>query len=407
MRPAATFVASAVLWTAVLLVAVPSAAASNQVPDTWTRASFPSGEPAAPHITATAAILIDAGTGEILFSRNANARLPMASTTKIMTAVVVLEHLDLDTKVTVSANAVATIGSKAMLTQGEVLTVEQLLNALLVVSGNDAGVALAEATAGNVEAFVEMMNAKAKALGLSNTHFVNPCGLQKTKHFSSAKDLATLAQYALKDPVFSRIVDTRLLELPPIAAIPPNTEETLREFDNQNELLHRYAWVTGVKTGSTPYAKYCVVASGTVEGVSLVAVVLGAEEDSTRWNEAKALFDYGFSLYPRTVLANRGQVVAELSMPGFLGQKVRLVTDRTLVTRLSRTDVAKGTVNLSREMAFPVNVGDVFGTIDFTLDGKSLGSATLLAAQPAAKPTIKMILERWNGVRPFQVLLDN
>jgi D-alanyl-D-alanine carboxypeptidase (penicillin-binding protein 5/6) len=403
VRLAATFALAAVLWIAAVIAAVSPAAASTLVPDTAVRASFPSGEPAKPRITATAAILIDAGTGEILFSHNANARLPMASTTKIMTALVVLEHLDLDTEVTVSANAVATIGSKTMLVRGEVLTVEQLLNALLVVSGNDAGVALAEATAGSVEGFVEMMNAKAKTLGLSNTHFVNPCGLHKTKHFSSAKDLATLAQYALKNPVFSRIVDTRLFDLPPIPATPPSTEETLRKFDNQNELLHRYAWVTGVKTGSTPYAKYCLVASGTVEGVSLIAVVLGAEEDATRWNEAKALFDYGFGLYPRTVLVNRGQAIAELDMPGLVDRKVRLVTDRALVARLSRTDAATGTVTLSREMIFPVNVGDVFGTIDFTLDGKDLGSARLLAAQPVAKPTVKMILEHWKHARPFQL----
>jgi D-alanyl-D-alanine carboxypeptidase (penicillin-binding protein 5/6) len=375
----------------------------GQVPNIEVAASFPAGEPTQPKITARAAILIDADTGKILFSHNANARLPMASTTKIMTALLVLETLDLDTKVKVSANAVATIGSKTMLVQGEVLTVEQLLNALLVVSGNDAGVALAEAAAGSVKAFVEKMNTKADALGLTNTNFVNPCGLNSKKHFSSAKDLATLAQYALADPVFSRIVDTVLFSLPPIPPVAPSTQETRRDFDNQNELLHRYAWVTGVKTGSTPYAKYCVVASGTVEGVSLIAVVLGAGEDETRWKEAKALFDYGFSLYPRTVLVNNGQLITDLDVADLAGRRVRLVADRAIVARLSRTDVATGTVRLDRDMTLPVNVGDAFGTIEFTLDGRTLGSAKLLAAQPLERPTVKMILDYWRSRSPVEI----
>ncbi len=406
VRAAATLlaaIAAAAGRSAVLAPASPAAAAVD-IPNLEVTASFPAGEPAQPRITATAAILIDADTGEILFSHNANARLPMASTTKIMTALLVLESLDLDTEVTVSANAVATIGSKTMLVAGEVLTVEQLLNALLVVSGNDAGVALAEATAGSVKAFVEKMNAKADALGLTNTNFVNPCGLNNKKHFSSAKDLATLAQYALGDPVFSGIVDTIRFSLPPIPPVAPSTKATPRDFDNQNELLHRYAWVTGVKTGSTPYAKYCVVASGTVEDVSLIAVILGAQEDETRWKEAKALFDYGFGLYPRTVLVNTGQLVTELDVGDLIDRPARLVTDRAIVARLSRTDVAKGTIRLDRALTLPVNVGDVFGTVEFTLEDRSLGSAKLLAAQSIQRPTIEMILDHWRSGSPVEIL---
>jgi serine-type D-Ala-D-Ala carboxypeptidase (penicillin-binding protein 5/6) len=405
VRAAATLLAViAVFWAVAFLAPASPAAAAVGTPNLELTASFPAGEPAQPRITATAAILIDADTGEILFSHNANARLPMASTTKIMTALLVLDSLDLDTEVTVSANAVATIGSKTMLVQGEVLTVEQLLNALLVVSGNDAGVALAEATAGSVKAFVEKMNAKADALGLTNTNFVNPCGLNNTKHFSSAKDLATLAQYALGDPVFSGIVDTVLFSLPPIPPVAPSTKATPRDFDNQNELLHRYAWVTGVKTGSTPYAKYCVVASGTVENVSLIAVILGAQEDETRWKEAKALFDYGFGLYPRTVLVNTGQLVTELDVGDLIDRPARLVTDRAIVARLSRTDVAKSTIRLDRALTLPVNVGDVFGTVEFTLEDRSLGSAKLLAAQSIQRPTIEMILDHWRSGSPVEIL---
>jgi D-alanyl-D-alanine carboxypeptidase (penicillin-binding protein 5/6) len=398
MLPVAFLCLAAVMYSAAALVGIaPSVLAATQVSSRTITASFPSGEPIPPSVTATAAILIDAETGKILFSHNANARLPMASTTKIMTAAVVLESLDLDARVTISANAVSTIGSKASLKEGEVLTVEQLLYALLVVSGNDASIALAEATAGSENAFVERMNAKADALGLTNTRFVNPCGLNNKKHFSSAKDLATLTQYALRDPVFSRIVDTIYFSLPPLDPVPPDTRVVLRDFDNQNELLHRVAWVTGVKTGSTPYAKYCLVASGTIEGVSLIAVVLGAQEDETRWKEARSLLEYGFSLYPRTLLVDTGEVVTELDVSDQLGRRV---TARPLVARLSKTDVAIGSVRLDRVMITPVRAGDVFGALEFTLGDKRLGSVDLVAAQPIGRPTVKMMLDRWEYLRP-------
>jgi serine-type D-Ala-D-Ala carboxypeptidase (penicillin-binding protein 5/6) len=391
--------AAAVVWVAALACPSPAAAAT-QIPSKTITASFPSGKPAAPRITSTAAILIDQDTGEILFSHNANARLPNASTTKIMTAVIVLESLELDKKVKISANAVSTIGSKASLQRGEVLTVTQLLYALMVVSGNDASIALAEATAGSVEAFVERMNEKAKELSLTNTHFVNPCGLNNKKHFSSAKDLATLAQYALKNPVFASIVDTIYFSLPPIAAVPPATKVTLRDFDNQNELLKRLAWVNGVKTGSTPYAKYCLVASGSMEGVSLVAVILGAEEDEIRWKEAKSLLEYGISLHPRTLLIHKGETVGEVDVSDYLGRQVRLVAARPLVARLSAGGVATGTVRLDRPLVTPVHVGDVLGVMEFTLNGRSLGSVDLIAAQAVEKPTIRMLLDHWKYLRP-------
>jgi len=391
------------LISVALVLAAPSRAAlaAAQSPGKTITASFSAGKPAPPRITATAAILIDQKTGEILFSHNANARLPMASTTKIMTAVLVLEKLDLDAQVTISANAVSTIGSKSSLVQGEVLTVEQLLYALMVVSGNDASIALAEATAGSVEAFVEMMNAKAAELGLTNTHFVNPCGLNNKRHFSSAKDLATLTRYALRDPVFSRIVDTIYFSLPPLAPVPPATEEIKREFDNQNELLKRVAWVTGVKTGSTPYAKYCLVASGSFEGVSLVAVVLGAAEDEIRWREARSLLEYGMSLHPRTLLIDKGERVAEVDASDPLGRKIPLVAARPLVVRLSESEVVTGTVLLDRTPVAPVNTGDHFGRMEFTLDGQSIGSVDLIAALPLERPPIRVLIDRWGHLRPL------
>lgn len=379
---------------------VQPAQATTKVPDKAVAASSASEELAPPRLSCKAAILIDQETGRILCSHNANARLPMASTTKIMTALLVLETMDLSDQVTISSNAVSTIGSKSRLRAGEVLTVEQLLYALLVVSGNDASIALAEAAAGSVQAFVEKMNARAEELGLSNTHFVNPCGLNNKKHFSSAKDLATLAQHALDDPVFARIVDTIYFSLPPLEEDTPGSEDNLRDFDNQNELLHRLAWVSGVKTGSTPYAKYCLVASGHMEGISLVAVVLGAEESEIRWEEARSLLEYGFSLYPRTLLVDKGEVVAELDVSDVFGRRARLVTAAPVVARLAKDDVAVGTVSLERPMVVPVRVGENFGRMEFTCAAGSLGFVDLIAAQPIEKPTVRLMLDRWEHLRP-------
>jgi serine-type D-Ala-D-Ala carboxypeptidase (penicillin-binding protein 5/6) len=382
--------ATVLVFAAALPRLVPPASASTQVSGSKITPALPDDGPRPPAITATAAIVIDVDSGRILYSRNANARVPMASTTKIMTAIVALESLALKTKVTISANAAATTGSKLWLEKGEVLTVEQLMYGLLVSSANDAAVALAEASAGSTRAFVEEMNEKTKALGLSNTHYVNVNGLNAEKHFSSARDLAILAQYAMLNPVFRRIVRTREYTLPD----PANPGISLKH-ENHNLLLGWQDWVTGVKTGSTPYAKYCLVASGTRDGVSLISVLLGAAEDDVRWKESKALLKYGFSLYARTVLADKGEMVTELAVPDGLDRRVRLVADRSLVVSLFKTDVVESSVRVDRDVVLPVQTGDVFGTMEFTLDGKSLGPVSLIAAQPVEDVTIKMILDYW------------
>ncbi len=386
LAAACFLLALAVFWAAALFGPASSASASTQIARDKITPVFAQDRAAPPTITATAAIVMDMDSGRIVFSHNANARLPMASTTKIMTAVIVLESLPLDKKVTISGAAAATGGSALGLLRGEVLTVEQLLYCLLVPSANDAAVALAQATAGSVKEFVKMMNAKAKTLGLSNTHFVNPSGLHDEKHFSSAKDLATLTQYAMQDPVFRRIVRTHSYDLPRPGQDAP------RKLKNHNALLAANSWVTGVKTGSTPYADYCLVASGSKDGVSFVSVLLGAADDETRWEESQALLDYGFTRYTRTVLADQGRFVAELDVPDSLGEQIRLVEGQTLVTSLFEEDVVTSTATLDRDPELPVQIGDVYGTVEFALDGESIGSVDLVAAQPIERVTLEMLL---------------
>ena len=199
--------------------------------------------------------------------------------------------------------------------------------------------------------------------------------------------------------MFARIVDTIDFSLPPIPPIAPATKETLRKFDNQNELLKQMDWATGVKTGSTPYAKYCLVASGTREGVSLIAVVLGAESDAVRWKEAKALLNYGLSLHPWTVLVSTGEVIAEVNVNDPIGRRVRLVTAGPLVARLSRDNKVRSMVALDRGPTLPVRAGEVFGRMDFVSDSTIIGSVELIAAQPLERPTIAADPRLTGGLR--------
>lgn len=396
-RAVSAVVFTSVLVTVILLALAGSVSAVTLPAPTTVKAIFPSGPPAPPRVTSSAAILIDGETGEILFSRNANARLPMASTTKIMTAIVVLETLDPKAEVRVSANAVSAIGSKARLAQGEVMTVEQLLRALLIISGNDAAIALAEAAGGSVAGFVDMMNQKAAALGLKNTHFVNPHGINKERHYSSAKDLATMAQYARRFPLFRQIVDSKGFCLPTLPGQQP------RRWDCGNELVNQVGWVDGIKTGSTPYAKYCLVASGTQEGKSMISVILGASSSEVRWKESLALLEYGFRLCPRTLLVDKGEFLLELEPADVMGRKVRLVAENALSMRLSADQVAMRTVVIYREPTVPVSAGEVFGRLDIALDGRTVGSVNLVAAQPVTKPTLDMLLYHWRVRSPLHV----
>ncbi len=357
--------------------------------------TLPAPEPTAPAISADAAILVDMATGAVFYSRNADERLPMASTTKIMTALLVLESLDLDKKVRVPGSAVGVPGSVAGLRSGERLTVRQLLYALLLASGNDAAVTLALATEGSNDRFVARMNAKAKELGLAETHFVNANGLHHEQHHASARDLARLAAVALQDPVFRRIVRTQEYDL-----------GGGRLLKNSNPLLAKAAWINGVKTGSTPYAGHCLVASGTRDGLTLISVILGAADDQTRTAETEALLNYGFSLCPLTNLVDRGAVIAEVAVPDPLGRQVRLVTDAPLTRRVLGPDPVTGDVVLYREVALPVEAGEVMGELRFTQDGQDLGAVNLIAARSLAKANLPMILAHWRDMWPPGIALE-
>lgn len=286
--------------TMILLLIQPSAQAVTDVPA----------------VSAQAYILYDAETGEVLAASAADQRLPCASTTKIMTALVVLELLSLDDVVTISDEQVRVEGSSMYLRAGETVTVSDLLYGLLLASGNDAALALAEAAAGSKEQFAERMNEKAASLGLTDTHFTNPSGLHEPEHYTTAHDLAVLMAAAMQNPVFATITGTREAVLPG------------RTVVNHNKLLHQVPGVDGGKTGYTKSAGRCLVSTARRCGRRLIVVTLNAPDD---WKDHARLYDYGFAQYQACTLHEGGICTTQLTLVGGEKETVQLTAERAEV----------------------------------------------------------------------------
>ncbi|GAB6929922.1 D-alanyl-D-alanine carboxypeptidase DacB [Paenibacillus sp. JCM 10914] len=249
---------------------------------------------------AQSAALIDVTSGRLLYSKNGDERMRIASLTKIMTAIVAIEHGKLDDQVTVSKNAFAKEGSSLFLKLGEEMTLENLLYGLMLRSGNDAATAVAEHVGGTEEGFVMLMNEKAQELGMSNSHFMNPHGLDHDEHYSSANDVAVLTAYALQNPVFSEIVKT------PTKKAPNPNESWDYKWDNKNKMLRFYEGADGVKTGYTKKAFRCLVSSATRDGQQIAAVTLN---DGNDWNDHSTMLDYGFAHFPLKQVTEKGQKI--------------------------------------------------------------------------------------------------
>ena len=355
-------------------------------------ASCAKSTPFAARISARNAVLIHADTGEILFGQNEHARAPMASTTKIMTALVALEALPVETEVKITAESVGIEGSSIYLTEGEVLTLEALLYALMLESANDAATAIAIAVSGDVQTFAERMNQKAAALGLKDTHFVNPHGLDDPEHYTTAYELAIITKEALKHPVFQRIVATQR------TTIPHQGASGVRLLLNHNKLLRSYDGAVGVKTGFTKKTGRCLVSAAKRDGLSLIAVTLHAPDD---WRDHTAMLDYGFSLYEPVVLATPGQFDTPLDVVGGTCEYVMIQNPDGLVLSLpkSRGEIIE-IMELPRFLYAPVSVGETIGRCAYyellpTGDMQFLGEVPLYAGHSAEALVYKKnILEK-------------
>jgi serine-type D-Ala-D-Ala carboxypeptidase (penicillin-binding protein 5/6) len=274
-----------------------------------------------PRVEARAWALIDARTGEVLTSHAASRELPVASTTKLMTAWVALHELPLE-KIVRAAPYHASYGESLLgLRAGEPISVRDLLYGMVLVSGNDAAYDLAIAAAGSERRFVRQMNRRARALGLADTHYANPIGLDQRGNYSSARDLTTLAQHLLQIPAFAQVAESRSAVLRSLR--PP------RRIISINQLLRMAPWVNGVKTGHTSGAGYVLVGSGRRKGVELISAAVGAPTDEDRFSDNFRLLNYGFSLYRRRTALRSGQRLAEVKIGNGSGD-LALICPRTV-----------------------------------------------------------------------------
>lgn len=304
---------------------------------------------------AQAAALIDVTSGRLLYSKNGDKRLRIASLTKIMTAIVAIEHGKLSDRVTVSKNAFAKEGSSLFLKLGEEMTLENLLYGLMLRSGNDAATAIAEHVGGTEEGFVLLMNQKAQELGLTNTHFMNPHGLDHDEHYSSANDVARMTAYALQNPTFKEIVKT------PTKRAPNPNESWDYKWDNKNKMLRLYEGADGVKTGFTKKAFRCLVSSATRNGQQIAAVTLN---DGNDWNDHANMLDYGFKHFPLKQVIEKGQKI----------QGYTLVTGSTFQYAFTHDEEARlvKRLVLHKQSSPDVSFG-LRGHIELLLDGVSIG----------------------------------
>lgn len=325
-------------------------------------------------VSARSAILIDAATGQVLYGKNEQTRLPMASTTKIMTALCAVELADVGMTVTVDAAAVGIEGSSIYLYENEQLTLEQLLYALLLESANDAAAAIAIAVSGSIEEFAEQMNRKADELGLENTHFENPHGLDAEEHYTTAHDLALIAREALSHPTLRRIMSTRKI------TIPLSATKGVRLLLNHNKMLRYYEGAIGVKTGYTKRSGRCLVSAAEREGLVLIAVTLDAPDD---WNDHTRLLDAGFAAYERVTLCSRGEFESMVPVTG--GREGYVLVHNTDTVALTLPRQRSGmhcSVEIPRFLYAPVEAGDTVGQLMFHCDTDGDGQDELLACVP-------------------------
>ncbi len=290
---------------------------------------------AVPQNNAQAAAVIDVTSGRILYEKNADQALPIASLTKIMTAIVAIEEGKLEDKVRTGKNAVGTEGSSIYLRLGEELSLEDMLYGLMLRSGNDAAIAIAEHIGGSVEGFSYLMNEKARYIGLSSSNFVNPHGLDHPLHYSTAKDLAILTAYALKNPTFQKIVATQ------VKSAPLEGFNWNRKWFNKNKMLRTYPGADGVKTGYTRIAKRCLVSSATHGDRQVAVVVLN---DGNDWNDSARLLDYGFTQFQNVELIKKNQTIK--AMDAKRKEIMEYVAMRDSIYPLSNNEVKKITLKV-------------------------------------------------------------
>ena len=341
-------------------------------------------------LNAKSAILMEESTGNILYESNPDERLPIASVTKVMTMLLIMEAVDsgkisLDDMVTVSENAMSYGGSTMFLETGEQLTVNDMLKGIAVASANDGCVAMAEHLAGSESAFVDMMNEKAKELGMENTHFMNTNGLDEDDHYSSARDVAIMSRELMKHETIFNYTSIWM--------------DTLRggkfQLANTNKLIRFYDGANGLKTGSTSKALCCLSAAAKRNEMQLIAVVLGAPTSAERFASAKSLLDYGFANYAVNTQITAGDEVQKIAVEKGVDKEVGVVAGdscSTLVKKGQEDNITKE-IKIDETITAPIEAGQKIGTMTISRDGEVIADIDLNASSAVEKKGIGLIIK--------------
>lgn len=363
---------------------------------------FASNSEQEPSILSESAILIDSKTNRILFSKNENQKMYPASTTKIMTAILAIENSNLDDAVTVSYDAIMSIPdgySIASLQIDEELTVEQLLQLLLVHSANDAANVLAEHVSGSVDSFVSMMNTKCNELELYDTHFTNAYGLHDDDHYTTANDLAKLMQYCIKDETFRKFAGSASCAIPATNKYGPRSYSSTNDLINPNSSNY-YPYMTAGKTGFTSKAGNCLVSSAYKNDLELICVVLGGEssvETSSRFSDTKTLYNYGYNNYSIKNVVPKGNLATQIEVKNatketknldlLVGQDIN-----ALVKNSENYENLTPEINLNEIINAPIEESEILGSAVYTIDGVSYKVDLVASHQVEKSQTLNIIL---------------
>ena len=352
---------------------------------------------------AQTALLMDMSSGRVLYSKNLDERVYPASTTKMMTGILALEMGNMSDSVTATYDALKSItldDSHMGILIGENLTMEQLVNGMMVYSANDAANVIAIHLAGSMDAFVDIMNQKAQELGMTGTHFVNPCGSHDDNHYTTTRDLAILAKYAMKNEKFREIVKTPVYKI-----APTNKYTTERILSNTNLFLgtsrstyYYYQPAIGIKTGHTSQAGYCLVSAASHNGIELLSIVMNCKNVDTKeqaysYIDSKALFEFGFDNYKHKPLVSKGDIVSDFKVyEAKDDMRVALTVENDLSALVpgKEADVSEitKTVDMPEQINAPIKKGDIIGTVTYSYKGVQIGSSNLIATNDVERNEI-------------------
>lgn len=354
---------------------------------------------AGPEITAPSAIVVEASTGQVIYEKNPEEKRSPASVTKIMTLLIIFDYLEngkvkLTDEVRVSARAQSMGGSQVYLEEGEIQTLDTLMKCIAVVSGNDAAVAAAEHVAGSEEEFVYLMNQRAAGLGMVNTHFEDCCGLTDSDgHYTTAKDVAVMSRELITK--YPKIFDYTGIWMEDITHTTNRGSETFT-LSSTNKLLKSYEWTTGLKTGSTSKAKFCISATARKDNMDLIAVVMGAEEGKIRFAEAITLLSYGYSV--SHIYEDKNEdILPNVPIKGAIVEEAAVEYKepfRYLDTTGQSLDGVEKIISLPEQVQAPVKAGDVAGEAIYLLAGNKLGSVPILFGEDIPQAVYKDFVQK-------------